>query len=169
MNQPYLDLYKKIAAEYGLDWRLLLEQGWRESRWDREAVGGAGEYGLMQIHPPTWNQWAAKVGVSDPFDPDSNIRVAAAYWVWIKEQLVARDLHETYWVLVAYNWGINNLLRLLEKGGGWDDLSPQVRDYVCDIILSAQMLAVRETFDPPYEDERASREDTLAALPPAMG
>ena len=141
MDEPYLDTYKEIAAEYDLVWQLLLEQGWRESRWDPLAIGGAGEYGLMQIHPATWDQWAAKLDLFDPFDPASNIRLAAAYWVWLREQLLSRDRPEDYWLLAAYNWGISNVLRLLDGGGTWDDVPPEVQDYSYDIILTAEARA----------------------------
>lgn len=141
MDEPYLDTYKEIAAEYDLVWQLLLEQGWRESRWDPLAIGGAGEYGLMQIHPATWDQWAAKLDLFDPFDPASNIRLAAAYWVWLREQLLSRDRPEDYWLLAAYNWGISNVLRLLDGGGTWDDVPPEVQDYSYDIILAAEARA----------------------------
>jgi len=144
MNEPYLDIYKDIAAEYGLDWRLLLEQGWRESRWDPLAIGGAGEYGLMQIHPATWNQWAARLDLFDPFDPASNIRLAAAYWVWLRQQLQTRNRPEDYWLLAAYNWGINNVLRLMDAGGTWDDVPSRVQNYAYDIILAAEVLATTE-------------------------
>jgi len=141
MDEPYLETYKEIAAEYDLVWQLLLEQGWRESRWDPLAIGGAGEYGLMQIHPATWDQWAAKLDLFDPFDPASNIRLAAAYWVWLREQLLSRDRPEDYWLLAAYNWGISNVLRLLDGGGTWDDVPPEVQDYSYDIILAAEARA----------------------------
>jgi soluble lytic murein transglycosylase-like protein len=141
MDEPYLDTYKEIAAEYDLVWQLLLEQGWRESRWDPLAIGGAGEYGLMQIHPATWDQWAAKLDLFDPFDPASNIRLAAAYWVWLRKQLLSRDRPEDYWLLAAYNWGISNVLRLLDGGGTWDDVPPEVQDYSYDIILTAEARA----------------------------
>lgn len=141
MDEPYLETYKEIAAEYDLVWQLLLEQGWRESRWDPLAIGGAGEYGLMQIHPATWDQWAAKLDLFDPFDPASNIRLAAAYWVWLREQLLSRHRPEDYWLLAAYNWGISNVLRLLDGGGTWDNVPPEVQDYSYDIILTAEARA----------------------------
>jgi len=141
MDEPYLETYKEIAAEYDLVWQLLLEQGWRESRWDPLAIGGAGEYGLMQIHPATWDQWAAKLELFDPFDPASNIRLAAAYWVWLRKQLLSRHRPEDYWLLAAYNWGISNVLRLLDGRGAWDDVPPEVQDYSYDIILTAEARA----------------------------
>lgn len=140
----YEELFQKIAAEYGLDWRLMVEQAWRESRFDPLAVGASGDLGLMQILTTTWDEWAPKVGVFDPFDPESSIRVAAAYLAWIREQLTRLGHPEPYWMLVAYNWGIGNVLRLLKAGGDWSQV-PQIRqDYATGIILAAEANAIAE-------------------------
>ncbi len=135
----YEELFKKIAAEYGLDWHLLAEQAYRESRCDPLAVGAASDMGLMQVLPTTWDEWAPKVGVFDPFDPESNVRVGAAYQVWIREQLVKIGRPEYYWVLAAYNWGIGNVLRLLKSGGTWGQVPKERQDYANDIILAAEI------------------------------
>jgi soluble lytic murein transglycosylase-like protein len=75
----YEAIFKEVAAQYKLDWRVLAEQAYWESRMDRYAVGAYQEAGLMQIYPTTWQEWSQKVGVTDPFDPYSNILVGAAY------------------------------------------------------------------------------------------
>jgi membrane-bound lytic murein transglycosylase F len=147
MDVPYLEIFKEIAAEYNLNWRLLVQQAWRESRWDPQAVGGAGEYGLMQIHPPTWHQWASILGLSEPFDPESNIRLAGAYWVWLKEQLLPRGRPEVYWLLAAYNWGITNVLGVLDRSRAWDEVPPEVQRYAYDIVLGAEVRAVMESLE----------------------
>jgi membrane-bound lytic murein transglycosylase F len=134
----YEELFRKIAGDYGLDWRLLVEQAWRESRFDPLAVGASADLGLMQVVPATWDQWAPKVGVFDPFDPESNIRLASAYLAWIREQLAKVGRPESYWVLVAYNWGIGNVLRLLKGGGDWSQVPKERQDYATDIILAAE-------------------------------
>jgi len=132
---------------------LLLEQARRESRFDPLAVGAANDMGIMQIVPATWDEWAPKVGVYDPFDPESNIRVAAAYLVWIREQLAKVNRLEPYWMLVAYNWGIGNVLRLLKSGGNWSQV-PEIRqNYATDIILAAEADALTAPLNPPKVGE----------------
>jgi len=138
----YEELFKKIAAEYGLDWHFLAQQAYRESRFDPLAVGAASDMGLMQVLPATWDEWALKVGVFDPFDPESNVRVAAAYLAWIREQLAKVGRPEYYWVLAAYNWGIGNVLRLLKSGGTWSQVPKERQDYATDIILAAEAHAL---------------------------
>jgi soluble lytic murein transglycosylase-like protein len=141
---PYEEIFRKIADEYGLDYYLLFEQARRESRFDPLAIGAANDMGIMQIVPATWDEWAPKTGVYDPFDPESNIRVAAAYLAWIREQLAKVNRFEPYWMLVAYNWGIGNVLRLLKGGGDWSQV-PEIRqNYATDIILAAEADALAE-------------------------
>jgi soluble lytic murein transglycosylase-like protein len=141
---PYEEIFRSIAAEYNLDWHLLVEQAYRESRFDPLAVGKANDLGLMQVLPATWDEWAPKVGVYDPFDPASNVRVAAAYLDWIRAQLVKQGRPEPYWMLVAYNWGIGNVLKLLKAGGGWSQVPPERQAYAVDITLGAEANAVAE-------------------------
>jgi len=141
---PYEEIFRSIAAEYNLDWHLLVEQAYRESRFDPLAVGKANDLGLMQVLPATWDEWAPKVGVYDPFDPASNVRVAAAYLDWIRAQLVKQGRPEPYWMLVAYNWGIGNVLKLLKAGGSWGQVPPERGAYAVDITLGAEANAVAE-------------------------
>ena len=81
------EIFQDVAGKHKLDWHLMVEQCFRESRFDPLAVGADNDMGLMQIVPATWDDWAPKVGVYDPFDPDSNIAVAGAYLAWLREQL----------------------------------------------------------------------------------
>ncbi len=145
---PYEDLFQKIAAEYNLDWHLLLEQAYRESRFDPLAVGKASDMGLMQILPATWDEWAPKIGAYDPFDPESNVRVAASLLAWLRTQLTKQGRPELYWTLVAYNWGIGNVLKLLKSGGGWAQVPPERQAYANDIILAGDANAIAAQMGP---------------------
>ena len=94
----YEALFQTIAAEHGLDWHLLAQQAWRESRMNAMAVFSARRLGLMQILPATWNEWAPKLGVVDPFDPESNIRVAAAILAYPRDVLAGQSRPERCWM-----------------------------------------------------------------------
>ncbi len=74
---PYDDLVKKIAREFGLDWRLIIAQMYQESRFDPKATSWVGAQGLMQVMPQT----AKQLGLKDPFDPEQNIRAGVSYLV----------------------------------------------------------------------------------------
>ncbi len=138
------ELFRKVAHDHKMPWRLLAEIAWRESRYDAHAKGAAGEQGLMQIMPSTWGEWAPRVGVSDPLDPVANVTVAAAYLDWLQEQMVAAGHGERYWALAAYNWGIGHVLELLNRGGTWQDVPEVCRDYATGILLRAEAGAVAE-------------------------
>ena len=145
------EIFQSVAGQYKLDWHLMVEQCFRESRFDPLAVGADNDMGLMQIVPATWDDWAPKVGVYDPFDPDSNVAVAGAYLAWLSEQLTKAGRLEPYWLLTAYDWGIANVLKLFTTGGGWEDVPDACRDYATDIILAAEANALAEQIMPGGE------------------
>jgi soluble lytic murein transglycosylase-like protein len=123
-----------VALQYGLDWRMLAELAYRESRMNPFAVGRDNDMGLMQIVPSTWNEWAPKVGVSDPFDPYSNVLVAGAYLAYLRSYCQARGYQETQWMLVGYNWGPDNLGKLFESEGDWEQVPEKQRYYALNIV-----------------------------------
>ena len=137
-GSTYQDMFVHIGAEYDLDWRLLAQQAYLESRLDPSAVGRGEEMGLMQIMPATWNEWAPRVGVSDPFDPYENTKVAAAYMAYLKGRLVEAGFKQDYWVLVAYNWGPKNLQRLLINGRAWGEIPERSRQYALDVVWAGK-------------------------------
>jgi soluble lytic murein transglycosylase-like protein len=145
------EIFQQVAGKYKLDWHLMVEQCNRESRFDPLAVGTDNAMGLMQIVPAIWDDWAPKVGVYDPFDPESNIVVAGAYLARLHEQLTAVDRPEPHWLLAAYDWGVANVLKLLKTGGSWQDVPDERRDYATDIILAAETNALAEQIAPGSE------------------
>jgi hypothetical protein len=141
-EMTYEEMFKEIAQKYDLDWRLLAQQAYRESRLDPLDIGDANEVGLMQILPSTWNEWAPKVEVTDPFDPYDNTLVAAAYLAYLREYFASMGYPGDHWMLAAYNWGPHNLRKLFEAGGDWAQLPAATRQYVLDILQATEPGAV---------------------------
>ncbi len=136
-------IFAKVAADYGLDKHRLAEQGWRESRWNPLAVGRSNDMGVMQLLPATWDGWAPRLGLSDPFDAESNIRVGAAYLVYLRNYVEGRlKLTGFQWSLVAYNWGIGNVTRLIQAGKPWSDIPAIRQDYAINILLGGETRAL---------------------------
>ncbi len=133
-EMTYEEMFQEIAPQYGLDWRLMAELAYQESRMDPLAVGKSNDQGLMQIIPSTWNEWAPKVGVTDPFDPYSNALVAAAYLAYIRDYSRAQGYSGEHWLLVGYNWGPNNLRQLFESDGEFADVPETQRRYALAIL-----------------------------------
>lgn len=139
-QMTFAEMFRDVALQYDLDWRLLAAQAYIESGFDSLALGADGDMGLMQVLPSTWREWAPAVAVSDPFDAHSNALVAAAYHDYLRAQLGKRGLPQAQWMLVAYNWGIDRLGDFLDAGGTWDELPAVRRNYAEDILRIARTI-----------------------------
>lgn len=136
-SMTYEEMFREIAIQYKLDWRLLAGLAYQESRLNPWAIGRDNDMGLMQILPTTWNEWAPQVGVTDPFDPYSNVLVAAAYLAYLREYCQTRGYPETQWMLIGYNWGPANLRQLFERNGRWAQVPEKQRRYAVNILQAA--------------------------------
>ncbi|MGF1508493.1 MAG: transglycosylase SLT domain-containing protein [Myxococcota bacterium] len=105
---PYDDLFKKAAAESGVDWRLLAAVAFVESKFDPHARSPWGATGLMQVLPST----ARRVGVSNPFTPWGSIRAGARYLRrlidFFADDGVAKR-QQVRFALAAYNAGLGHV------------------------------------------------------------
>ncbi len=138
-EMSYEAMFKEVAQDYDLDWRMLAEQAYQESRLDPLTLGGKREIGLMQIMPTTWDEWAPKVGATDPWDPYSNVLVAAAYLSYLKGYCSDIGYPGDECMLVAYNWGPHNLHELVDNGEDWGQVPAKVRHYASDILLATEV------------------------------
>jgi soluble lytic murein transglycosylase-like protein len=92
----------KAASTFGLPAALIAAVIKTESSFVPEATSPAGAQGLMQIMPQTQKE----LGLTDPYDPESNVLAGTRY---LKEQL---DRFKTLELaLAAYNAGPNAVLK----------------------------------------------------------
>ena len=82
--QQYDQLIRAAAAANDLDPMLLKAIVWRESRFDPQKLGGAGERGLMQVSEVAAREWAAENRIDnfqmeELFDPKTNLQAGAWY------------------------------------------------------------------------------------------
>ncbi|MFN7982137.1 MAG: lytic transglycosylase domain-containing protein [Vicinamibacterales bacterium] len=75
LQQAIDGLIEHYAEQYGLRLALVRALVQAESAFDPRAVSSKGAKGLMQLMPLT----ASSFGVSDPFDPNENLRAGTAY------------------------------------------------------------------------------------------
>jgi soluble lytic murein transglycosylase-like protein len=139
-NQTYGQMFQEVGSRFDLDWRMLAAQAYVESGFDSLALSDSGAMGLMQVLPSTWREWAPAVEVSDPFDAHSSVLVAAAYLDYLRRQLADQGRPETEWMLIAYNWGPDQLNDFLTAGGQWDSLPQVRRQYATEILRIAKSI-----------------------------
>jgi len=103
---PYDEMVKSIAAEAGVDWKLVLAVMAQESAFDPHAESIAGALGLMQIIP----RFSKVTDKTELYDPEINIREGVRY---LKKHLLREahldSLNRHSMALAAYNVGMGNL------------------------------------------------------------
>ena len=113
LPREYKADYKKIAqqsAKYQYDPVFLLSVIQRESRFNPEIKGSAGEIGLMQIKPETAKWICEKFGIEwhgsqSLYDPMTNIEIGSAYLNSLRDRF---ESHAQLY-LAAYNMGQRNV------------------------------------------------------------
>ena len=94
------------AEGAGIDPRVALAQIERESGFNPEARGAAGERGLAQFLPAAWQRFGFGLSFDAAFDPDYNLAAWAEYMKYLLG-LFDGDLERA---LVGYNGGEGHLL-----------------------------------------------------------
>jgi hypothetical protein len=97
-------IIEKYARNYQLDPSLIHSIIATESDFNPKAVSPKGAQGLMQLMPST----AARLGVTNSFDPEQNIRGGVQHFRWLMDNF-NNDLQLS---LAAYNAGENLVQRL---------------------------------------------------------
>lgn len=104
-----------FSEAHGLDKDFVLAVIYTESKFQKDAVSGAGAVGLMQIIPETGEWVQGHLGLSaetlDLTDPAQNINIGCWYLQWLMEKF---DNNYTL-VLAGYNAGHNKVAQWLEN------------------------------------------------------
>ncbi len=94
---PYTEWIQAAAQRYGVDPDLVSSVVAMESNFNPRAVSRRDARGLMQLQPET----AARLGVTDVFDPRQNIEAGTRYL----RELLDRYQYDLVLTLAAYNAG----------------------------------------------------------------
>ena len=117
----YDELFKKYAAQIGLDWRLLAAISYQESRFNPNAVSWAGARGLMQVMPKIGRAYG--VAPAKLTDPETSIRTSTRLLADIDKTLkssITDDEERLKFMLACYNGGLGHVsdARNLAKSQG---------------------------------------------------
>jgi len=113
--QQHDELIRTVAAQHGLDPMLVKAVVWRESRFDPQKYGSAGERGLMQITEGAASEWvkATRVEnfrVEELFDPKVNLQ-AGIWYLARAMQHWKTQADPTPFALAEYNAGASRAQR----------------------------------------------------------
>ena len=117
----YDRIISSVAAEYRLEPMLVKAVVWRESRFDRNKHGTAGERGLMQVSAKAANEWARERKIEnfkldDLFDAKTNLEAGS----WYLRRALDHWQTETEpvpFALAEYNAGPSRAQRWVGAGG----------------------------------------------------
>lgn len=115
--QPWPDVMALRATSEGVDPLLLWSLIRRESLYDADAEGLAGEVGLTQVIPPTGSDIAAGLGIEYSHDDLARPELAIRFGAWYLARQLEGFSNEQVMALAAYNAGPGNAAR-------WEDQAP---------------------------------------------
>ena len=103
----YVEDFRRVAGEHGLDWMLLAAQAYQESHWNPKAKSPTGVRGIMMLTLAT----AKQMGVKSRLDPRQSIEGGARYLARMLGRIpesVEGD-NRLWFALAAYNVGFGHL------------------------------------------------------------
>jgi soluble lytic murein transglycosylase len=121
--QQHDALIRSVAAEHHLDPMLVKAVVWRESRFDAQKYGSAGERGLMQVSEKAAQEWALQNRIEDfrveeLFDPKVNLEAGTWYLRRAVEHW-ANQPDPIPFALAEYNAGASRA----QRWAGSDDIA----------------------------------------------
>ncbi len=132
--QQHDALIRSIAAEHKLDPMLVKAVVWRESRFDAQKFGTAGERGLMQVSEKAAVEWARETKAEnfraeELFDPKTNLQ-AGAWYLHRAIEHWRNQADPLPFALAEYNAGASRALRW---AGGNDPKAVTAKTFLANI------------------------------------
>jgi membrane-bound lytic murein transglycosylase MltF len=114
-----VDIFERYGEQYGMDYLMVIAQGYQESRLNQSARSRAGAIGIMQLLPSTAAD--PNVGMPDISDKDSNIHAGIRYLDFIRNRYfndpAINEVNQTLFAFAAYNAGPARISGLRKKAG----------------------------------------------------
>jgi soluble lytic murein transglycosylase len=131
--QQHDRLITSVSNAHHLDPMLVKAVVWRESRFDPQKYGTAGERGLMQVTEKAANEWAREnkqesFRVEELFDPKTNLEAGS----WYLQRALQHWEHQpdpVPFALAEYNAGASRV----QRWAGGEGATPPTRDFLANI------------------------------------
>jgi membrane-bound lytic murein transglycosylase MltF len=137
-----IEFFRRYGDRYGMDYLLVMAQGYQESQLNQEAKSPVGAIGVMQVMPATGKELA----VGDITQIEPNIHAGVKYMRFMMDQFYANEpmdqLNKGLFTFASYNAGpgrLQQLRKLAAKRG----LDPNV--WFNNVELIAAEKVGRET------------------------
>jgi len=143
-----VQLVKRCAAKYGLDYKLVLAVIQCESAFDPYAVSAAGACGLMQLMPGT----AAEMGIGDIYNPAQNVSGGAQYLA----KMLGLFHNDLELALAAYNAGPT----VVKRHGAIPPFA-ETRHYVSNVVAWYNRIS-RDGWQPEYRRDTKARKSPVS-------
>ena len=107
-----VEIFRRYSSKYGLDYLLMMAQGYQEARLDQNARSAVGAIGIMQVMPGTGRDM--KTG--DIHEMEPNIHAGVKYVRFMVDEFYVDepmdDLNKVLFAFASYNAGPGRLLQL---------------------------------------------------------
>jgi membrane-bound lytic murein transglycosylase MltF len=132
------EIFRRYSAKYGVDYLLMMAEGYQESSLNQEARSHVGAIGVMQLMPATGEQM--KVG--DIRQEEANIHAGVKYIHFMVEKYYGNepmdDLNKVLFTFAAYNCGPARVKHLREEAAR-QGLNPNVWLNNVETIAAARL------------------------------
>ncbi len=112
-----IEIIKRYADRYELNWLIIAAQAYQESRFDQSKRSPAGAVGVMQVLPTTAADKA--VGIPDISTLENNIHAGVKYLNWLRKTYFSdpaiSPLDQVLFSFAAYNAGPGNMRRARKR------------------------------------------------------
>ena len=136
--QQTAEIFRKYGDKYGMDYLLMMAQGYQESGLNQDAKSHVGAIGIMQVMPATGTEM--KVGDIRQLDP--NINAGVKYIRFMVDEYFADesmdDLNKILFAFAAYNAGPGRV-RQLRKQAAAQGLNPNVWTENVEMVAAARI------------------------------
>ena len=113
--QQTVDLFRKYAGKYDVDYLLMMAQGYQESRLDQQVKSPVGAVGVMQLMPDTGKQ----MQVGDIAELEPNIHAGVKYLRYVEDTYFSDapmdPMVKALFAFASYNAGPNRIQSLRKE------------------------------------------------------